>query len=242
MSDILNTKTCQFFFGTLFRTDVAISAMSRHYDLGSLKEGLIASIEEGTAHMGIQLIGYQNVDTGLSAAILMRNQQSPSMISFFAESHHRLFGGHTLVCVPIAFCSTFYQTDGDYLVYRHTFKKPNYDQHEFDEIKRNGTPEQQIKAFAYTKSRDGYTTTSGMSYVGITKRSWQKRYLEHVESAMEKDSKTRFHEAIRHMQGQQVVQVHDISAYGITESAAKEYEIKLIKQSSLWPNGLNMKA
>lgn len=221
MSEIFSADLMGFFFGPLFNTDVAMSALSGHPDPVSLEEELIASIERSEVHTGIQLIGYENVDTGLSAAILMRNPHSPSMVSFFTESHHRLFGGTTLACVPFAFCSAFYKPEGDHLVYRHTFKEPNFKPHELEDIKKKGTPEQQVRAFAYTKSRDGYSTVPGMSYVGITKRTWQKRYFEHVEGAMQKASSTRFHEAIRRMQGWNVIHVHDVSAFGVSKQDAK---------------------
>ena len=67
-------------------------------------------------------------------------------------------------------------------------------------------------------------------------------YLEHTERALEASSSTHFHEAIRAMQGQKVVCVHDVLAYGVTKVEAKAYESKLISESSLWPLGLNMKA
>ncbi len=107
---------------------------------------------------------------------------------------------------------------------------------------RNGTPEQRLKAFVFTKCREGYETIPAMSYVGITSRSWQERYLEHAEQALEASSSTHFHEAIRAMQGQKVVCVHDVSAYGLTKVEARAYESKLISKSTLWPLGLNMKA
>ena len=76
----------------------------------------------------------------------------------------------------------------------------------------SGTPQQMVKAIAYTKSRDGYTTITGMTCVGITKRQWQERYVEHLDSSLKKISSRKFHEAIRLMQGQKVICIHDISA------------------------------
>lgn len=43
------------------------------------------------------------------------------------------------------------------------------------------------------------------------------------------------------MQGQNVICVHDISAYGIPEASAKMIERQLIKTSTLYPMGLNMR-
>lgn len=146
-----------------------------------------------------------------------------------------------MVFVPLAFCSSVYKPTGSHTVYRHTYKKPRFEPDEVKKLMSSGTPEQNVKAFVYTKWREGYETIPGMSYVGITSRSWQERYMEHVEKALEASSSTHFHEAIRTMQGQKVVCVHDVSAYGLTKAEAKAYESELIAKSTLWPLGLNMK-
>jgi hypothetical protein len=173
--------------------------------------------------------------------MLMSHPGHISGVSFFADSKHRLFGGSTLVCVPLAFCSSLYKATGDHTVYRHTYKKPRFTPDDVKRLTSSGTTEQNIKAFAYTKWREGYETIPGMSYVGITSRSWQERYSEHVERSLEASSSTHFHEAIKKMQGQKVICVHDISAYGLTKTEAKSYESELIAKSTLWPLGLNMK-
>ena len=170
MNDILSKDAFEYFFGDLFSFDVAVASLSGHPDLEEFKRSLINSISQAEPHIGVQLIGYENVDTGLSMAILMKNPNQYSMVSFFVESHHSLFGGSTLACVPFAFCSQFYKPENEYCVYRHTFKEPNFNSSEIKEITSNGSPEQRVKAFAYTKSRDGYTTVPCMTYVGITKR------------------------------------------------------------------------
>lgn len=216
--------------------------MPNYKDVKSLERELLESMEQGRPHVGIQLVGYQDVDTGFSTVAMMRHPGAVSGVSFFADSKHRLFGGSTLVCVPLAFCSSLYKSVGDHLVYRHTYKRPKFNAEEIKTLMSNGTPEQKFKAFVFTKCREGYETIPGMSYVGITSRSWQERYLEHAEQALEASSSTHFHGAIRAMQGQQVVCVHDISAYGVTKAEAKAYESKLISESTLWPLGLNMKA
>ena len=105
----------------------------------------------------------------------------------------------------------------------------------------SGTDEEKMRLFLFTRSRDGFETISGLSYVGISRRPWQERLAEHIESAIKKQSTTRFHEAIRQMQGQKVIHVHDVSAFGLTEAEAREYESKLIASSTLFPLGLNMK-
>ena len=146
-----------------------------------------------------------------------------------------------MVCVPLAFCSSLYKPTGDYIVYRHTYKRPGYDHAEIKRAMNSGTEAQRLNAFIHTKSREAFETIPGMSYVGITNRTWQKRYSEHVEAAMEGTSSTLFHEAIRSMQGQQVVCIHDVSAYGLTQNEAREVESDLISRSTLRPLGLNMK-
>lgn len=216
--------------------------MPNYKDAKSLERELLESIEEGRPHLGVQLVGYQDIDTGFSTVVMMRHPGSMSGVSFFADSKHRLFGGSTLVCVPLAFCSSLFKLTGDHIVYRHTYKKPRFDSDEVKTLMSSGAPEERLKAFVFTKCREGYETIPGMSYVGITSRSWQERYIEHAEKALEASSSTYFHEAIRAMQGQKVICVHDVSAYGLTTADAKAYESKLIAESTLWPLGLNMKS
>jgi len=241
MSDLLDVKALQFFFGPHFNVEVAMHAFSNYEKVASLERELLASLEQGVAHTGIQLVGYHDVDSGLSTAMLMQHPGEMSGVSFFAESRHRLFGGSTLICVPLAFCSSLFSPQGDHLVYRHTYKRASFTSEEIDRLMTSGTDEQKLKAFVFTKCRLGYETIPGMTYVGMTRRSWQKRYLEHVEDALNSSSSRYLHEAIRNMQGQKVICVHDVSGYGMTQDAAKAYESKLIQASSLWPRGLNMK-
>lgn len=242
MTNTLDPEALRYFFGPEFNVDVAMEVMSNYKGAKSLEPELLESIEEGRAHTGIQLVGYQDIDTGVSTVVMMSHPGSMSGVSFFADSKHRLFGGSTLVCVPLAFCSSLYEPTGDYIVYRHTFKRPRFDAEEVERLMRSGTPEERIKAFVFTKCREGYETVPGMSYVGITKRSWQERYIEHTAKALASSSSTRFHEAIRAMQGKSVICVHDVSAYGLPKEEAQAYESKLIAESSLSPRGLNMKA
>ncbi|GLH73708.1 hypothetical protein GETHLI_22100 [Geothrix limicola] len=241
MPEIFNPDTLRFFFGSLVNPDVAMETITHYEGISSLSQELEDSITANRPHLGLQLVGYHNVDTGVTIVAMMRDPEALSGISFFAESSHRVFGGSTLTCIPLVFCSSVYQPTGNYLVYRHTYKRPAFDENEVRQIMASGSPEEQLRIFFLTKSRNGYESIPGMSYVGITKRSWQERYGEHVEKAKEASS-TRFHEAMRKMQGQRVIQVHDVSAFGITEAEAKAYESELISKSTLWPLGLNMKA
>jgi hypothetical protein len=242
VANLLDPDALRYFFGPQFNVDVAMAIMPIYKDVKSLERELLESMEQGRPHLGIQLVGYQDVDTGFSTVAMMQHPGAMSGVSFFADSKHRLFGGNTLVCVPLAFCSSLYKPMGDHLVYRHTFKRPKFNAEEVKTLMSNGLSEQRLRAFVFTKCREGYETIPGMSYVGITSRSWQERYLEHAEQALEASSSTQFHESIRAMQGQKVVCVHDVSAYGLTKVEAKVYESKLISESTLWPLGLNMKA
>ena len=238
---LIDPSLLSYFFGPHFTLEVFMATLKGHPDADSLKRELADSLERGEPHLGLHFIGYRDIDTGTAVVVLMSVPGSPSQISFFADSKHRVFGGSSLVCVPLAFCSPLHKPEGDHIVYRHTYKTPKFHPKEISEIMKNGSASEQAKAFAYTKSRDGYETIPGMSYVGITQRSWQERYIEHTEKALEKTSSTRFHEAIRSMQGRPVICVHDISAFGLSKEAAKAYESELIKKSTLWPQGLNMK-
>lgn len=241
MNSVLDPQALGFFFGAHFNVDVALEVLRSHCDNQALRRELSESIQEKQPHFGLQLVGYQDVDTGLSTVALRRDPKSISGVSFYADSKHRLFGGTLMVCVPLAFCSTVYQPVGDYIVYRHTYKRPSYDPTEIERVMKTGTEAQRFNAFIYTKSREAYQTIPGMSYVGITNRAWQTRYKEHVEAAMTGASSTLFHEAVRSMQGQQVVCIHDVSAYGLTQNKAREVESELISRSTLRPLGLNMK-
>ena len=241
MSSLLNFESLLFFFGQHFDIDVARDTVEHLPNLDGLCDSVKRSIDDGVPHMGLQLVGYENIDTGLSALAAISNPNAPSMVSFYAESSHRLFGGATLVCVPLAFCSSYFVPHGEYVVYRHTYKRPRVSEAEYASTMQSGSDEEKVKLFLHTRSRDGFETIPGLSYVGISRRPWQQRLTEHIDNAMTKQSKTRLHEAMRQMQGQKVIHVHDISSYGITAAEAREYESKLISASTLWPLGLNMK-
>jgi hypothetical protein len=241
MPMLLNPDSIPFFFGQHFDVQVALSTAENLPELDTICANVARSIDDGVNPMGLQLIGYENIDTGLSMVAAVKNPTAPSMVSFYAESSHRVFGGSTLMCVPLAFCSSFFRPHGEYVVYRHTYKKPRVSEDEYAKTMKHGSDDEKLRMFLLTRSRDGFETIPGMSYVGISKRPWQERYSEHIESAMNKQSKARLHDAMRKMQGQKVVHVHDISAYGVTETEARQYEAKLIASSTLWPLGLNMK-
>lgn len=241
MSNLLNPEALPFFFGPHFDVGVALSTATNLPGLEELCRSVERSIDEGTVHTGLQLIGYENIDTGLSVVAAIKKPNAPSMISFYAESSHRVFGGATLACVPLAFFSPHFHPHGEYVVYRHTYKEPIVSAEEHSKVMRSGSDQEKMNLFILMRSRDGFKTIPGMSYVGISKRPWQERYGEHVESATQKQSFTKLHDAMRQMNGKKVIHVHDVSAFGLTEAEARVYESKLISSSSLWPAGLNMK-
>lgn len=241
MRSLLNPESLPFFFGSHFDVDVALTTAKNLPNLERLCESVERSIDDGVAHTGLHLIGYEDIDTGLSVLAAVNKPHAPSMVSFYAQSSHRVFGGATLVCVPLAFCSPYFVPHGEHVVYRHTYKRPLVSAEEYTKTMQSGSDEEKMRLFLLSRSRDGFETIPGMSYVGISKRPWQQRLAEHIESAMEKQSKTKFHEAIRQMQGQKVIHVHDVSAYGLSEAEARQYEAKLISTSTLGPLGLNMK-
>lgn len=241
MANLLNPESLPFFFGPHFDVDVALTAAANLPNLGALCESVERSIEQGVPHIGLHLVGYENIDTGLSAVAAVSKPATPSMVSFYAESSHRVFGGATLVCVPLAFCSRYFRPHGEFVVYRHTYKRRLVSEAEYANTMESGTNEEKMRLFLHSRSRDGFETIPGQSYVGISRRPWQERLAEHLESAINKQSTVRFHEAIRQMQGQKVTLVHDVSAFGLTEVEAREYESRLIASSTLFPLGLNMK-
>ena len=241
MPALLNPASLPFFFGPHFDVEVALSTAANLPSLAEVCESVERSVADGVPHTGLHLVGYENIDTGLSALAAVSKPSAPSMISFFAQSTHRVFGGSTIVCVPLALCTPFFHPHGEYVVYRHTYKRPRVSDEEYSQTMQSGTDDQKMRMFLHTRSRDGFETIPGMSYVGISRRPWQERYGEHIESAMKTQSNAKVHEAMRQMQGQKVVHVHDVSAFGLNEAEARAYEAKLIKASTLWPLGLNMR-
>ena len=130
-----NQRICRYFFGDQFNVKVASEAIATIDKTQDFISQLEKSIETGDIHFGIQLICYTDVDTGFFMAIGMKDPITPSCISMFAESQHRLWGGTTLVCVPPVFCLNAYRPTGEYDVYRHTFKRPLWTQEELDELR-----------------------------------------------------------------------------------------------------------
>ncbi len=241
MERILNHERMHYLFGDQFNVSVAESALAGLERLPEIRQQLIEDTANGKIHTGIRLVSYLDVDTGLFMSVLQTFPGRPSIISFYADSKHRFFGGQTLVCVPFQFCLEEYKPEGDHIVYRHTFKAPSFEPDFLKKERARLSDAEFLKAVVFVKSRDAYVTVPGMSYVGLTQRSWQERYVEHTEKALEKDGSSLFHQAIRDMQGQPVIHVHDVSLFGATREQAKEYERTLIRESTLAPKGLNMK-
>jgi hypothetical protein len=237
----INKLLALYFFGPEFNVSVVNEALAGSPNGREMHKELLARTLKGEPHEGLQLVCYKDLDTGMFVSVATLNESSPSMISFYISSNHRHFGGQTLMCVPLQFCTNFTTIEGEYLVYRHTFKTPIMSENDINQINKTGTPEEQFQAYLASRSRAGYETIPGMSYVGMTKRSWSKRYKQHIESALENSSSTLFHKAIRSMQGENVICVHDVSAFGLGKYDAKQYEKKLIRTSILAPLGLNMK-
>jgi hypothetical protein len=237
----INKLLALYFFGPEFNVSVANEVLVGSPNGREMYKKLLASTLKGEPHEGLQLICYKDLDTGMFVSVATLNESSPSMISFYLSSNHRYFGGQTLMCVPLQFCTNFTTIEGEYLVYRHTFKTPIMSENDIIQINETGTSEEQFEAHLANRSRAGYETIQGMSYVGMTKRSWSKRYRQHIESALENSSSTLFHKAIRDMQGEKVICVHDVSGFGLSKEDARQYEKKLIRASSLTPLGLNMK-
>lgn len=241
MKSFIDPGLAAYFFGSEFKLDVVEKTLNRTAEGRALVKKLIETTKRDELHFGLQLVCYRDLDSGLFLSILQKSGNAPSMISFYISSNHPYFGGQTLLCVPFQFCTLVTSIEGEYLVYRHTFKEPVISAEEYKKIMASGSYQQKLNIFGLLRSRDGYRTIPGMSYVGMTKRNWQQRYIEHIESALSGSSSTLFHQAIREMEGKKIVCVHDVTAFGITEAAAKEYEKDLIRNSTLSPKGLNMK-
>lgn len=238
---ILYGELAEYFFGTQYDVKVAEGALAAHPGINQIVAEMKECIRQRVPHLGLQLVGFTDLDTGATFCALKICPGALSMASFYISSSHRFFGGQSLVCVPIQYLSPFMTVDGDYIVYRHTFKEPVLSDEEYQRSIANGTHEERIRMWTFCRSREGFRTMPGKSYVGLTRRSWNKRYVEHLEAAMEKQSSTLFHSAVREMEGRKVVCVHDVSLFGATKVQATAVEKELIRRSTLYPLGLNMK-
>jgi len=91
-------------------------------------------------------------------------------------------------------------------------------------------------------TREEYITNAA-TYVGLTKRTWQKRYKEHL-SASRRGSLIRFHRAIRGEFFDIHVSEHEILRAGLSEEDVLRLEEIEVQDRSLYsdknPNGLNM--
>lgn len=80
------------------------------------------------------------------------------------------------------------------------------------------------------------------TYWGITKRTWQKRWQEHVGAA-NRGSDYLFHKAIRELLPKQLSEAHQVPAVGFTEEDAMNHEEWFVEHFTLYPDnplGLNM--
>ena len=234
-------ELAQYLFGAEYRVDIANDTLLGHPNIENEVKQLHRCIEECTPHFGISLIAYLDLDTGLFFCALQSNPNFPSIASFYISSNHRYFGGQSLVCIPLPYLTPFISFEGEYIVYRHTFKRPIISTEKYDSVMKNGGDQEKMKLMLLCKSRDGYETIPGKSYVGLSKRSWQERYVEHIDKSLKENGASRFHEAMRDTQGQNVICVHDVSLFGATKDRAIEYEKHLIRESTIYPKGLNMK-
>ncbi|AUR97704.1 coil containing protein [Vibrio phage 1.244.A._10N.261.54.C3] len=84
-------------------------------------------------------------------------------------------------------------------------------------------------------------TVNGKQYVGITKRSMQERWKEHVYSAFRENSVNAFHCAIRkygvNAFEHEILYVDDLRDYSVLEKFEREY---IVESNCLAPNGYNM--
>lgn len=128
--------------------------------------------------------------------------------------------------VPLQLLMTHFEKkvlkNGSYQVYEHTLIREN--------------PE---KSTDFT--RDGHLE-GGASYIGITKRSWQRRYKEH-RYACNRNSHLLFHRALRQELFTVKVYEHQVLRAGLSASQAlhiEEVEVEKRTLSSIHQSGLNM--
>jgi hypothetical protein len=125
--------------------------------------------------------------------------------------------------------------EGSYQLYSHTILSAD----------NQGVIDRQIKNLAQDGERPSFQQAyqnNSLVYVGITKRTWQKRYRQHCHD-MERGSNLRFHRALRGEFCQIGVLEHIVERAGLTEKQALEIEESEVEKRSLhslFPNGLNM--
>ena len=56
-----------------------MEVMPNYKDAKSLERELSESIEEGRPHIGVQLVGYQDIDTGFSTVLMMMEPGSRAL-------------------------------------------------------------------------------------------------------------------------------------------------------------------
>lgn len=79
-------------------------------------------------------------------------------------------------------------------------------------------------------------------YWGITKRTWKRRWDEHVAAAL-RGSDYLFHKAIRELMPKNLSEVHQVAAVGFTEKEEMDHEEWFVEHFSLYPDnphGMNM--
>jgi hypothetical protein len=76
-------------------------------------------------------------------------------------------------------------------------------------------------------------------YVGITRRHWVTRYLEHVDIS-KRGARTLFHRIMRDYAGRISNMTHELIRVGMSEEEAFASEEELVDRCSLMPKGYNM--
>lgn len=104
---------------------------------------------------------------------------------------------------------------------------------------RNISHLHQVYAHTFIHDETGASIADEFAYIGVTRRGWRTRWVEHVRAA-ERGSRYRFHQAIRALGSRAKTIQHYVIAAGLSETKAMELEEVMVGHETLYPRGLNM--
>lgn len=126
MSDLISEEMGYYFFGSHFDPKMVNDTNKINPLLRNIKPEIEEKLKANQAHCGLRVVTYLDFDTGKFFCGFVTTLNLHSTVSFYITSNHRVFSGTTLACVPLQFCLPSYEPEGEYLVYKHTYKKSLY--------------------------------------------------------------------------------------------------------------------
>lgn len=230
--------------------DEILSLFKMEFDSFTGKTGFMPGTDLGT-YPNLDVIVTYDPNLNLKMSLLKKNLNFRVELRFKKTTGMKYEGSSLIVgykrddvfetyITPLPFLLGFAEkkvmSDHSYQLYQHNII-PNQVNDKIRELYDNGKNLEQVgysaKEFALPKM---YT------YIGITKRTWQKRYLEHKNASL-KGSYLLFHRALRGEYCGIGSFEHIIMKAGLSENQALELEEADVESQSLYPihpHGLNM--